>query len=228
MAFKTAVEYNEERYGGLFLLKDDGDFCDVIFLYQSKNDALVADAHYVRSSDYNGYVHCLEGNNRPECERNLRVQTKLFIPLYKIETDEVLFWDRGVRFYNQLEHDVFANYADPSQYVFRITRHGQANNIETYYTIEAIAKNVEKPFDKIVAEHKISFPTYYENIIKTWTAEDYKLNMTSQNTSETSGESYSTSSDTLPEYKLSPRNISPVVPIEVEQADVLDESGVNF
>ena len=58
MAFKTAREYNEDRFGGLFLLRNDGDYADVIFLYRSLDDVLIADTHYIKSADYSGYVHC--------------------------------------------------------------------------------------------------------------------------------------------------------------------------
>lgn len=61
MGFKSIEQFNEERYGNKFILPNDGDFADVIFLYKSAKEVLVADAHYVKSADYSGYVHCNGG-----------------------------------------------------------------------------------------------------------------------------------------------------------------------
>ena len=33
MAFKTAKTYNDERFGELFMLRNDGDYADVVILY---------------------------------------------------------------------------------------------------------------------------------------------------------------------------------------------------
>jgi len=110
MAFKTVKTYNEEKFGGLFLLRNDGDFADVVFLYQSIDDVLVADTHYIKSSEYTGYVHCC-GSGCPACAKGIRVQTKLFIPLYNIQDHEIQFWDRTMRFEPQLNQDVFSNHA---------------------------------------------------------------------------------------------------------------------
>ena len=60
MAFKSVEQFNDDRYHGLFRLVNDGDHADVIFLYQSIKDMLVAQAHYIKSADYSGYVHCCE------------------------------------------------------------------------------------------------------------------------------------------------------------------------
>ena len=83
MGFKSVTSYNEEKFNGLFLLRNDGDSADVIFLDRNIDDVLVADTHYVKSADYSGYVHCC-GKGCPACAKGIRIQTKLFIPLYNI------------------------------------------------------------------------------------------------------------------------------------------------
>ena len=155
MAFKTAIDYNEERYGNFFILSNDNDYADVIFLYESVKDVLVADVHYVKSADYSGYVHCC-GKGCPACSKGLRVQNKLFIPLYNINNQKIEFFDRSTRFDNQLNNDVFSKYSNPSEFVFRITRHGEAGSQDTRYEIKAIAKNSTKPYAKILADHGIT------------------------------------------------------------------------
>lgn len=159
------VQYNEERFGGLFQLRNDGEYADVIFLYQDVTDVLVAETHYIKSADYNGYVHCL-GRGCPACAKNIRTQTKLFVPMYNIQQNEIQFWDRTMYFEQQLMSDVFQKFSNPSEYVFRITRHGVARDVNTHYSITAIGKNTMKPYAQILAENNATMPEYYSNVCK--------------------------------------------------------------
>ena len=200
MAFKTAKSYNEERYGGLFLLKNDGDYADVIFMYRDENDVLVADTHYIKSSDYSGYVHCC-GRGCPACGKGIRVQTKLFIPLYNITDGAVQFWDRTMRFEPQLSKDVFAKYPNPSEFVFRITRHGVAGDVNTTYEIVAVGKNTFKSYSQILADNGLSSPDYYNNICKEMTPGELRSHLDSDNSSDYGS---------MPEYTPSPRVTAPI------------------
>lgn len=168
MAFKSVTNYNEEKFGEFFLLRNDGDYADVIFLYQSTEDVLVADVHYIKSADYSGYVHCC-GKGCPACAKNIRTQTKLFIPIYNIEKDKIQFFDRTMRFEPQLQHDVFEQFPNPSDYVFRITRHGAAGSVDTTYEIQAVGKNNFKSYAQILVEQNAQMPDYYNNICKEMT-----------------------------------------------------------
>lgn len=220
MAFKTVNSYNEQRFGDMFILRNDGDYADVVFLYKSTNDVLVADTHYIKSADYSGYVHCCE-RGCPACANNIRVQTKLFIPLYNFNSGKVEFWDRTMRFEPQLMKDVFENYPDPSQYVFRITRHGVPNDVNTTYEIRAVAKNSAKPFEVITAENHITFPEYYNTVCKEVRSDELygMLNSKPTDSSVYSGD--------MPNYQVTPRAVSgaPVVPppaaVVAAQADVV-------
>lgn len=168
MAFKKVTDYNQEKFNGLFLLRNDGDFADVVIMYRSVDDVLVADTHYIKSADYSGYVQCV-GRGCPACGKNIRVQTKLFIPLYNLSAPnggEIQFWDRTMRFENQLQQDVFAKYPNPSEFVFRITRKGAAGDVNTVYTIQAVGRNTMKTYDQILLENNATFPEYYESICK--------------------------------------------------------------
>lgn len=171
MAFKTIDQFNEERYGGFFQLKNDKDTADVIFLYQSKEQCLVASAHYLKSANYNGYVHCC-GNGCPACQKGIRVQPKIFIPLFNITTGQVEFWDRTPKFEPQLQNDVFSKFPNPSEFIFRITRNGVANSIDTTYSIEAIAKNTVKSYAQILVDNNITMPDHYNTICKDLKAEE--------------------------------------------------------
>lgn len=167
MAFKTAKSYNEEKFGGYFLLRNDGDYADVVFLYQSVEDVLVADVHYIKSNEYSGYAHCCGSSaGCPACAKGIRTQTKLFIPLYNIKDNEIQFFDRTMRFEPQLQQDVFSKYANPSEFVFRITRHGEAGSVDTTYEIVAVGKNTMMPYAQILANHNATMPEYYNTICK--------------------------------------------------------------
>lgn len=196
MAFKSIEEFNDSKYHGVFRLINDGEGADVIFLYESIKDVLVGPAHYIKSSDYSGYVHCCE-RGCPACNKGVRVQRKLFIPLYNIDKDEIQFWDRNMKFEPQLQKDVFSRFPNPSEFVFRITRHGEPNDINTRYSIEATAKNTIGSYNDILAKFNAKMPDYYSNIIKEMSISE--LSQAIQNTgNESSGSG-------LPEYTPIPR-----------------------
>ena len=165
MAFKSVEQFNDDRYHGLFRLVNDGDHADVVFLYESMKDMLVAQAHYIKSADYSGYVHCA-GQGCPACGKGIRVQTKLFIPVYNIDKDEIEFWDRNMKFEPVMEQAVFNRFPNPSEFVFRITRHGVPNDINTTYSIEAVGKNTTSPYGAILAKFNAKMPDAYEAVIK--------------------------------------------------------------
>lgn len=192
MAFKSVEQYNEDRYRNLFRITDDGMSADVVFLYQSKADMLVADVHYIRSVEYNGYVHCI-GTGCPACKANIkRVSNKLFIPIYNFEKDAIEFWDKNMstKFLAQLDKDVFNRFANPSEYVFKITRHGAFHDIDTYYDIVPIGKNSRMPYAQILAKFGAVMPDYYENIVKTVSAFDLSNMLQHQNSNNSIEQEY--------------------------------------
>lgn len=225
---KTISQYNEERYANTFQLKNDHDQADVIILYESVDDVVVHDAHYIVSDDFNGYVECLgKQNGCPAChygDRGIRIQSKMFIPVYNVETGELLFWDRNVRFYNaQFESDVFRKYPNPSEYVWRITRHGETGSYDTRYSIVAVGRTPEGySYDKILEENGLTKENLFERICKTWSVADYEKRLV-----ETGGDS-NIDSDSLPEFKISPRvtssSDSPELPDFADIPDITEKS----
>lgn len=200
MAFKTVNNYNESRYGNTFLLRNDGDYADVIFLYRNIDDVLVADTHYIKSNDYTGYVHCC-GKGCPACHKGIRVQTKLFIPMYNITDHEIQFWDRTMRFEPQLQNDVFRNFSNPSEYVFRITRHGVPHDVNTSYEILAIGTNTVKTYDQILSENDVKNPDYYNMICKEFSTLELQNMINSYSNNDSS------KNDSLPDYQVKPRSV---------------------
>lgn len=204
MAFKSINKYNEEKYGGLFRLPEDGDSAEVIFLYRNINDVLIGDMHYIKSADYSGYVHCC-GRGCPACGKGIRVQTKLFIPLYNLTDNEIQFWDRGNTFEHQLSNDVFKNYPNPCDFVFRITRHGVRGSVDTTYSIEAIGKNSQESYDQILDKFGIKMPDHYETIAREYDAGT----LSSMLTTPANNNSYD---GDLPDYSVTPRASASAVP----------------
>ena len=179
MAFKRMTEYNEEKFGNFLRIVNDRDYADVIFLYESIQDVLIAKAHYIKTRDYSGYVQCLE-HGCPVCAEGIRTQDKLFIPVLVLANSSdpgfrgprIQFWDKTLRFQPQLMQDVFRNYPNPSEQMFRIVRHGAANSIDTYYSIQAISalpKNYGS-YEKILAANNITMPDAYDLVCKDYSA----------------------------------------------------------
>lgn len=202
MAFKKVNDYNNDKFGGLFLLRNDGDTADVIFMYRSVDDVLVAETHYIKSAEYSGYVHCT-GRGCPACGRNIRIQTKLFIPMYNITAGELQFWDRTMRFENQLQQEVFAKYPNPSEFVFRIRRNGAANDVNTTYSIMAIGRNTYMSYDEILAKHGIRYPEHYETVCK----DVPQSTLTSMLNSGNVNSGSASNGSNMPEYQATPRVI---------------------
>lgn len=210
MSFKSVEQYNEERFGGFFLLRNDGDYKDVIFLYQNVSDVLIADVHYIKSTEYSGYCHCT-GKGCPACGQGIRVQTKLFIPIYDIEANEVVFWDRGGRFEQQFMQDVINKYPNPSEIVFRITRKGEAGSVDTKYVITAIAKNTTTPYSSILATHDITLPEHYNLVCRDYPAQKIRDLLASDS---------NVAQSNLDEYQATPRVAIPAA------GNTIDSSGV--
>ena len=219
MAFKKAREYKEEKHSGKFILPDDGDSANVIFLYRDYDDVLLADTHYVKSADYSGYVQCT-GRNCPVCATGkIRLQNKLFIPLYNLDAREFQFWDRGERFESQLYRDVFRNYPKAVEYVFKVTREGEANDRNTRYKIAISGKNSSMTYDQLLEKFNISLPEDYENICKDFTEEELR-NLLAQAPS-------AVSDDDLPDYSVTPRASSNSIPAPVYEP-VPEDASITF
>lgn len=218
MAFKTVKDYNEDRYKDLFILKNDGDYADVIFLYQSDQDVLVASVHYIKSNEYSGYVHCL-GDGCPACERGIRTQTKLFIPLYDIKDRKIKFFDRSIKFEPQLQKDVFASFPNPSEFVFRITRHGEAGSMETYYSIQAIGKNSFTTYQDILNASNSDALQIYEKICRSTDCGTMMTMLSNVNNSASPSAPVN-----MPEYKITPRtSVTPTMAPTAESSDYVPE-----
>lgn len=172
MAFKTITQFEEDKRGDFFQLEDDGMSADVIFLFKDIKDALMATVHYVKYSTYTGYVQCCESEDCPVCKKGIRQQPKLFIPLYNITRGKIEIWDRTPYFKPQLIRDVFTNFPNPSEFVFKITRHGAARDQNTTYEITVAGRNSSLPYDTILASAGKSIFDVYGMVCKDMTKQE--------------------------------------------------------
>ena len=204
MAFKSLTTYNAEKFRNFFVLRNDGEFADVIFMYRNVEDVLVADVHYIKSAEYTGYVHCC-GVGCPACAKNIRVQTKLFIPVYNIQAKEIQFFDRNTTFENQLNQDVFSKFPNPCDYVFRITRHGAYRDVNTTYNITAVGRNTSMSYDSILQSLNVQLPDYYKTVCMEYSSAELDSMLNSASSSSVSSE-YASS---MPSYSVTPRGVLP-------------------
>lgn len=217
-------EYSEERGAGKFRLMDDGDSQEVIFMYQSPDDVLRCDAHYITCGEDSGYYHHIDEGECPACGVNLPIRNKLFIPMFIPETGELVFWDRNTTFYHQLVKDVFDKAPNPSEYTFMVTRHGEYKSRDTRYEITLHGKNVT-PFNDILDHVGAKMPDAYENICKSVTASEMRTLLSPSN-----GNVSAASIDNMPEYKLTARGVEPTsseLP-EVGESVTIDNGDVKF
>ena len=202
MAFKKVNDVKAEKNQGRFVLEGNGDTADVIFLYRNSDEMLEATVHFINNPEYKGYIHCLE-NGCPMCEKGYKARAKLFVPVYVlsqngIPVNQIQFWERTTKFEHVLEQSIFRTYADPSNYVFRVTRNGNFGDKETTYSIVVSGRNVQLPYDTIMAQNKAVFPDYYENIVKEFDVS------TIARWANTPAQANNTPAD-VPEYVATPR-----------------------
>ena len=222
MGFKSIEQYTEQKYGNRLVLKNDGDTARVVILYRNTADILIANAHYIKSAEYSGYVHCI-GTGCPACAKGIRTQAKLFMPVYDIDKDEVLFFERDTKYFLDQLKTLMASYPNLSEFVFNITRHGDVGSRDTRYTISAFAKNnnSDMSYDAILSRKGISLPDYYGTIIKDATAVQLS-SMLSASSSGYSGSSYG-SAETLPDFVPQPRvTVASAETPTVDTAETLD------
>lgn len=227
MAFKSIEEYNDERYRNMLQLTNDGEFVDVIFMYRGMSDVMVVDCHYIKATDFSGYVQCLGGHECPACNygtRGISVKNELFIPVYVVSGEnqgKLLFWDRTPSFMQAvLNPQVFSKYPNPSEFVFRITRSGGYRDPNTRFEIQAIGKNDTLSYDQILEQLDIKMPDYYESVCADWSKEKFQSMLNSNN------DSSDIDVDTMPAYTLTKRETAESVAIP--ESDDTEGISVDF
>ena len=136
-------QYMQENSGnaGFFGLKDDGDTALVRFLIDSQDDLNCTFTHRVKVNGKERNIECLSNvasaqlsaETCPFCAAKKKRQVKMFIPLFDMENDQVLIWERGISYIDQITTEILMRYPEPYKEVFIIQRCGERNNMETVY-----------------------------------------------------------------------------------------------
>jgi hypothetical protein len=174
---------------GYFSLKNDGDTCRVRFMYESMNDLEGHCVHKVnlRNGGFR-FVDCLRSydepaENCPLCSSpntdDRKLQSKIWVPIYKVETGEAVLWERGKSFYKNTLYPLMVEKGKPfCGNIFTIERHGAAGDMSTTYEVvfESFDDTVLDDFDEIPnpADNIILSKTYeeLEKFVKTRTFDD--------------------------------------------------------
>lgn len=136
-SFNEADNYSQANRGSFFSLKDDGDVARVRFLYGTLDDISGYAVYKVDVDGKERWVNSLRAYNDPIDKdpfamAGMRVQAKMFIPVYNVDTDEVQIWERGKNYFATLAG--FANRYNPLyNQVFEIERHGKKGDTKTTY-----------------------------------------------------------------------------------------------
>ena len=164
MKFNASAEidnYSPEAVG-YFSLKNDGDTCRVRVLYESINDVEGHCVHKVALK--NGgfkYVDCLREYSDPLdacplCSSNVeddkKLLTKIWVPLYKVDSGEAVLWERGKAFWKKVLYPLMVEKGEPfCGHTFTIERQGAAGDTNTTYEFidNGVDDTVLDDFDEI-------------------------------------------------------------------------------
>lgn len=168
--------YDEvEHYGGqggsgFFYLKDDKDTALVRLMYNNVDDVEGVSVHEVEIGDKKRYVNCLREygapvDSCPFCREHMFTVAKLFVPLYDVDNDKVVVWERGKRFFGKIT-GICARYPDTVSHTFEIERNGKKGDTGTTYEI------YETGQDDTTLEDLPELPKIIGGLVLDKTAED--------------------------------------------------------
>lgn len=138
--------YGSQSSGGkYFSLKDDGDVARVRFMYGGAEDIEGFSIHRVQVGDREQNINCLREYNSPIddcpfCKAGMKLYTKLFVPLYNEDTQQVQIWERGKKFLSKLS-SICSRYPDLASHIFEIERNGAKGEQTTTYEVYEVDKD---------------------------------------------------------------------------------------
>lgn len=145
---RSTASQNSGPRVGYFGLKNDGDEAIVRFAYEDQ-DALFKDILTTHQTTVDGKfrrVNCLRDfndpiDNCPMCAAGMPVQQRFYIKLLEYERDEngkitssPKVWERPTSYVNILLN-LFEEYGDISECVFKVKRSGEKGSLQTTYSI---------------------------------------------------------------------------------------------
>lgn len=132
-----------ENYGvgenSYFSLKDDKDTAWIRFLYNDLADIQGVAVHTVKVGDKNVDVECLRAYNEPVencpfCAEGIKVNAKMYIPVYDIDAKQSKIWTRGKTFFSKLS-SLCSRYSPLVSTPFEVERNGKKGDTNTTYEL---------------------------------------------------------------------------------------------
>lgn len=148
---EEASNYAGQGGAGFFQLKDDGDTAEVRFMYETIDDVQLDILHSVDTGKKNKYgstvkqyVDCLRTYKDPVdacpfCREGKPQLARLIIPIYDINQNKTLIWDRGRKYFKKFTK-MSSRYPNLVSQVFEIERDGESGDKQTEYTFEAVGQ----------------------------------------------------------------------------------------
>lgn len=162
--------YKSSSSGSFFSLANDGDYETVRLMYNDMNDVELFSVHEVEVNGQTYWVNCLREYDEPVhkcplCASGNRLQVKMWVPLYIVNTQEVKVWERGRTFVAQIE-SAARRFKPLVSTIFDIERKGKKGDQTTTYSLI----NVDK--DETTLDQLPELPQVVGNIVKELTFEE--------------------------------------------------------
>lgn len=146
---QEADNYGGQGGGGFFAISEDKGVKRVRFLYNNENDVEGYSVHKVKVGDNKErYVNCLRSykdpvDDCPFCRERIKLEAKLFIPLYNVDEDQIQIWDRGKKMFEKMSAlcSRYAKRDNLVQHIFEVERHGKPKDTGTTYEIFEVEKD---------------------------------------------------------------------------------------
>lgn len=140
--------YKTGGVGSFFSLANDKDYATVRFMYNDINDVELFSVHEIEVNGQTQWVDCLRTYDQPVdacplCAAGNKIQVKMWVPLYIVETGEVKIWERGRTFLAQID-SAAKRFKPLCSSTFDIERNGKKGDQNTTYALIAMDKDDTK------------------------------------------------------------------------------------
>lgn len=142
--------------GNFFQLKDDGDSAVVRLLFNKEEDIdnYIASVHVLEKDNRITDVDCIRSHDEPAdkcpfCAERIRMQVKIYIPLWDEDRKRVLWWTRSRGFIEKVVKQIREVDGSIVGTPFKIIRIGAAGSFDTDYEFIQQAKKAD---DKMVED----------------------------------------------------------------------------
>ena len=145
-SYDEADNYGGKGGHGFFSLKNDKEVAKVRFMYNGIDDISGYAVHEVQVNGKKRYVDCKRESYQspvdecPFCKAGRVQMAKMFVPIFDVATNEVKIWERGKKFFEQLEGLCrrLPEGVPLCSQVYEIERNGKPKDTQTTYSIYTV------------------------------------------------------------------------------------------